>query len=70
MDAREMPAEEREEQVMTSVINTIENLTDFVAVVCHDTKNASPESVAALPKVADAICHLVNVAYENRWLES
>ena len=68
MSSYEMPAEEQ--RMPTAVFDAIDNLGSFVKDVALDPRNATPESVTALPKVADAICHLVNVVYENRWLES
>lgn len=68
MSPCEESAEERKEQVMVTVLDTIQNLGSFVENVALNPKDATPESVAALPKVANAICSLVNVAYENELL--
>ena len=65
-----LAAEQFKERVQAAVLDTIDNLDSFVEDVALDPESATPESVAALPKVADAICHLVNVADNNGWLES
>ena len=49
---------EKEEEAREIIIQTMRNLNDFVHVVTAVPEHATPESIAALPDVAMAICRL------------
>ena len=65
MSTYEMSKEERKEKALVTALDTIEALGSFVADVALNPKEATPESVAALPEVAEAISSLFCVVTEE-----